>query len=287
MGVLKVSDEEYVVTKSEDKKEVYTVWPYKGYCTCLGWRYSTPIKWCKHLCEVYKEYFPGNYVYRLRMKGYGVYESVSDMESRLFQLADVKSVSELVRRCVSWWMCVKLDGIRVVWCCETGRFYTRLGNPIYTVRLLKRLESEMPRDMDVEGELHFLNPKRTYTDVLNYRNSGMYKPGTENDKLRLTLYDMKSDVYRDMKFRDRFGVLQRWYRGLRESVKRRLKLIEYVKGVTEKAVDECRMKGYEGVVSRNPDSVYVVGRSLKVAVKYKFKKEGEYSARVIAVKGDD
>jgi hypothetical protein len=284
MSILKISNEEYVVTKTDNEKEVYTVCPYKGYCTCIGWRYSTPIKWCKHLGSVYREYFPGNYVYRLRMNGYGMYDSVGDMESQLIQLAELKSEGELVRRCGVWWLCEKLDGIRVVWLGESGHFYTRLGNPLYTVKLLTRLESEMPRDMDMEGELHFMNPRRTYLDVLNFRNSGMYLPGLESDKICLTLYDMKSDMNRDMKYRDRYLVMQRWYCGLSSKVRKRLKLIEYKKGVTSEFVNEYRSRMYEGVVARNPDVGYLIGRSLKVAVKLKFRREGEYSARVLAVK---
>jgi hypothetical protein len=284
MGILRINREEYVVTKTDNEKEVYTVWPYKGYCTCIGWRYSTPIKWCKHLSGVYKEYFPSNYVYRLRMKGYGMYDSVGDMEQQLIQLADVKSVGDLVRRCGVWWLCEKLDGIRVVWLGESGHFYTRLGNPLYTVKLLTVLENEMPRGMDIEGELHFMDTKRTYLDVLNFRNSGMYNPGLENDKICLTVYDMKSDLDRDMKYKDRYLVMKRWYDGLSTKVRKRLRLIEYKRGVTEEVVREYKSKGFEGVVARNPNSGYVFGRSLKVAVKYKFKKEGEYIARVLAVK---
>lgn len=285
MGILKINNEEFVVTKTDNEKELYTVWPYKGYCTCIAWRYSTPIKWCKHLAGVYKEYFPDNYVYRLNMKGYEKYEKLDNFESELFQLAEVKTSEEFVRRCGTWWISEKLDGIRVVWCHNSGRFYTRLGNPIYTVKLLRKLETDMPRDMDVEGELHFMNPKRTYIDVLNYRNSGMYMPGLENDKLCLTLYDMKCDLEKNMKFRDRYTQLKRWFKGLVD--KKRLRLVKYVKGVDIKMIIEYKSKGYEGVVARNPDSVYFAGASLKVAIKYKFKREGEYSARVIAVKGSD
>jgi hypothetical protein len=238
MGILRINREEYVVTKTDNEKEVYTVWPYKGYCTCIGWRYSTPIKWCKHLSGVYKEYFPSNYVYRLRMKGYGMYDSVGDMEQQLIQLADVKSVGDLVRRCGVWWLCEKLDGIRVVWLGESGHFYTRLGNPLYTVKLLTVLENEMPRGMDIEGELHFMDTKRTYLDVLNFRNSGMYNPGLENDKICLTVYDMKSDLDRDMKYKDRYLVMKRWYDGLSTKVRKRL--------------SNHGTRGDKGLVPRNP-----------------------------------
>jgi ATP-dependent DNA ligase len=218
------------------------------YCDCSQWRFqSLPpnLRKCKHIKQLtdYTTFTP-------------TIKKKSGFEPLLANKWKQDSNDP-----TGWWMSEKLDGIRAIW--DGTNLFSRLGNSFPAP---KWFTDKLPKSVVLDGEL-FTKRQNFQETISIVKNSGL---GQEWKKIKFMVFDIPS--IKENKFEQRQAKITEIlsstkFEHLQQLKQTRCKGTQHCLDILDKIIKV----GGEGVMLRQPSSLYVNGRSntlLKVKMFY-------------------
>ena len=219
-------------------------------CSCPGWRYqhkNNTERVCRHLEEHYPHYQP-------------LHLDWSDQPPALMQFPSFDRHKHHVD---GWWWSEKLNGILAFW--DGERLLSRRGQVLST-------PWKLPPHLQLTGELWA--GRRGFETTLQT----LYATAEDPVWSRVQFHVFDTPQYPEETYEDRWQrVLETAHEACWEFQpvdQHRLRSVENL----DLRVRQLTREGAEGVVLRNPQSLYITGRHIKVAVKWKVLERGTATA---------
>ena len=225
------------------------------YCTCVAWRYQNKAvdsRTCKHLKMYLGEEF--------ERKRCGIGSPDAHVTTKVANVAGVLLADKWDEKSnlTGWWVSEKLDGVRAYW--DGENFQSRNGN-IFTAP--EWFTKGLPKNRHLDGEL--FGGRKKFQTTVSVVKSGPSHPGWSS--ITYEIFDVPNE---GTKFETRMGVMN----DVANACASHIRAVEQYKCTSNesllKQLQEMDDSGGEGLMMRQPGSMYVRARSKTLLKAKKF-----------------